>query len=109
MNNIFIKKNQLNIVTNKTTSSVLYKDQVIDNIPEGAINQPDKEKQKIFTEFRWRFYEINNKEYCEISYKEPNKNRQYKNKNGEWVERDEKDIDNKFNQQVKKEYFIYSK
>lgn len=109
MNNIFIKKNQLNIVSNKTTSSVLYKDQVIDNIPEGATNHPDKNKQKIFTEFRWRFYEINNKEYCEISYKEPNQNRQYKNKNGEWVERDENYIDNKFYNQIKKEYFIYSK
>lgn len=109
MNNIFIKKNQLNIVTNKNTSSVLYKDQVIDNIPEGAINFPDKEKQKIYTEFRWRFYEINNKEYCEISYKEPNKQRLYKNKNGEWVERDENDINNKFGNNIKKEYFIYSK
>lgn len=60
-------------------------DDIKKTIPHNATNIPDKELQKTHTEWRWRFYDINNRKMVEISKQELNKDRIFINNTGHWV------------------------
>lgn len=86
---IFVKNKQL-----------LYND-VKSIIPNGSLNKPLKDDNKI--EYRWRFIIYNQNKYVEISKKE-NDYREYKDNNGEWVKRN---IDSRFDKYVVESYYYY--
>ena len=92
--NIFIKSSEL-----------LYSD-VKSTIPKKHnLKQIKNWEDKFNTEYRWRFIEINKKKCVEISRKiKDNTTRDYKNKNGEWVERI---ISYEYDKYVYEEYYCY--
>ncbi len=94
---IFYKKNELPVEYYK-----LDKYSILSTIPEEhyktAQNFPNK------TEWRWRLFNINNRSVIEISYKEPNKEREYLNKYGKWITYEEV---TEFNNYLEDQYYVY--
>jgi hypothetical protein len=90
--NIFIKNKEL-----------LYND-VKAVIPKNSLLIPiDENSRSNKIEYRWRFIEFNGNKSVEIS-RSIDKNREYINKEGEWVKRY---IDSKFDKFVKESYYYY--
>lgn len=127
-NNIFIKKKDINL--NKVQSKKEYKESIEDkieggkekikeeridiyklnlkevkgSIPENSQKKPNKSLSNIMREYRWRFLKVNDKIFTEISYKDPNNERLYKDKYGEWKYSEiSKDYDNN----IIDEYYYY--
>jgi hypothetical protein len=79
---------------------------IIENIPEPYYKKPDIIKRKELIEWRWRFYNIENKKIAEISFYDPTSNKRlYVNSVGDYVERDIPEI---YNQYIIDEYYYYS-
>jgi len=76
------------------------------SIPSNSLNKPDPNLQNTHTEWRWRFFNINDSKKVEISKKDPLTKRQYKLPNGEWIEYD---MDNYYDKYVYKSCYYYSK
>ena len=100
MNSIFIKQSELPSVEHKISNSLL-----INAIPANAYSEEQKELKKYKTEWRWRFLKINDKTVVEISFCEPNKERQYVDKFGKWISYN---VDPMFDQFVTKAYYYYA-
>lgn len=102
--NIFIKQTELSNDQNK--QNIKYsKSEILKSIPEDSVKHIDSELAKTKTEWRWRFFKIQNKnDIIEISFKKPNENRKFINKNGDWINFD---IDNTFDQYVIDSFYHY--
>lgn len=99
---IFIKKKENDDITYTT----ILKEDVLENIPKGATNKKDKDLELTSTEYRWRMIRLPNseKEFIEISYKQPNQKRLFMNHGQKWIEYEK---DSQFDQYVIKEYYFY--
>lgn len=112
-NSIFIKQSEIKtnqrLTTDQTneTCSPLSKKEIMESIPENCLKVQNVDLSKTNAEWRWRFFKFPNKknEVIEMSYKQPNKNRKYINKDGEWVERE---IGDEFDKFVISEYYHYT-
>ncbi len=106
---IFIKQSEIktNSTHNELLDSSLSKKEIIESIPVNYLKNQNEDLAKINAEWRWRFFKFPNKnnEVVEISFKPPNENRKYINKNGEWVERD---ISKDFDKFMISEYYHYT-
>lgn len=102
MNNIFIKQSDSNKNINKNI--ILNKKLLLESMPKTCTNKPDLELVKIKTEWRWRFFKINDIDIVEISYKEPNCDRKYINNKGVWCNYDMDAFYDKF---IVKIYYYY--
>lgn len=72
-------------------------------IPQDCLDYPQIIYQKFYTEYRWRYFKINNEIYIEMSYKEPNKERLFMSPSGEWIEyKIDPELDNFI---IKKKYY----
>lgn len=60
-------------------------DHIMSTIPKDRYTMPQPKLADIYTEWRWRFLDINGKDYVEISRKDSGKDRLYINKNKKWV------------------------
>jgi hypothetical protein len=105
---IFIKKKDQDQDQDDITCTIISKEDFLENIPKGATNKKDKDLELTSTEYRWRILKLPNleKEFIEISFKEPNKARLFMNHAGKWVEYEK---NSQFDQHVVKEYYFYIK
>lgn len=60
-------------------------DDINKTIPQDAQDKPNEILRNKQTEWRWRFYIINDNKYIEMSRKDPDKERQYMDISGEWI------------------------
>lgn len=81
-NGIFKKHEQTNILEPKI---ILNYNEIMKSIPKNAKCNSEEELKNTYIEWRWRFFNINGRKLIEISKKEPNKEREYINNNGQWV------------------------
>jgi hypothetical protein len=72
-------------------------------IPQPNFKEPQLDKLS-YTEWRWRFLNINNKQLVEISFKEPDKPRKYIDKYGRWAALELENYD----QYVVEQYYAYT-
>lgn len=78
---------------------------ILKTIPGEYLSEPDPTKSHK-TEYRWRFLEIDNKEFVEISIKKPNSTeRKYADKYGNWSTKH--CVSPKFDMYVTKQFFYY--
>jgi hypothetical protein len=100
MNNIFVK------LTDKPRQKFKFDNENLKNsIPINALDKSDLNMSKTYIEWRWRIFNIKQKEYVEISYQIPNGKRIFINKYSEWTD---KTPDNDFDNFVIKQYFSYT-
>jgi hypothetical protein len=102
MNNsdIFIKKTEC--IKENTKIS---KNEIINSIPKDSLKTVNLDLAKIKTEWRWRFFKILNKnDIIEISFKKPNENRKYINRNSEWIDYT---LGDEYDQYVVDSYYHY--
>ena len=107
---IFIRKD----ITHKKEESIIFpqeeiiikKDDLSKIIPTDSLEEENQILNKTLTEWRWKLFEINGKSYTEISKKEVDKERLFKNKYGLWVSTSP--IDNNFDEFLVKKYYYYS-
>jgi hypothetical protein len=79
---------------------------ILETIPKESYIKQNKELEKLYTEWRWRFIEMEKNNFCEISYKKPtNSSRFFINKKGKWIEQT---IDPEFDKYVIKTIFYYN-
>jgi hypothetical protein len=96
-----MKKNIFRTINNKTKT--LFKEDILNTLPDIVYNsKQDKFKDKI--EWRWRLYNINSREFIEISKKTETGERIYINNDSKWVNRN---IPNKFNKYIEKDFYAY--
>jgi hypothetical protein len=81
------------------------KENLKNSIPVNALKKPDDNMCKTYVEWRWRIFDINSKEYVEISYKKPNDKKMFINKYSEWTD---KIPDEEFDKCVTIEYYSYT-
>jgi hypothetical protein len=110
-NSIFVKYTDIpndNIKNNKSISEdyKIEKKNILKSIPNNSYNTEQLQLKKTMREYRWKIYKINNKEFIEISYIDPNMKRIYVNKNKEWVEHNEITT---YEQYLIKQYYHYTK
>lgn len=79
---------------------------IVQSIPQTATKQPDSNLSKTCVEWRWRFYNINNRKMIEISKKEPNKERIYMNNSSKWTEYN---LDDSFDKFIVDTHYCYVK
>ena len=97
---VFIKQSEIP----KTKCKLSY-DSIIENIPEPHFKSRIPANKDLI-EWRWRFYNINNKKIVEISYYNPKTNeRTYINSKGEYVKRD---IPKELEVFIIEEYYYYT-
>jgi uncharacterized FlgJ-related protein len=82
------------------------KKEILNSIPENATNHPDEEQKKSKTEWRWRVYKINGKEYIEISFTKNNK-KLFLNHLNKWISFQESELE-KYKNFIVKEYYYYT-
>lgn len=70
---------------NDESQVILSHQDIIKNIPKGAINQPNPILQKTHTEWRWRFFDLEGRKLVEISKLDPKKGRTYMDNTGKWI------------------------
>jgi hypothetical protein len=100
--NIFIKKTELN---NDKETIKYSKSEIMKSIPDNSLKNTNEELSKTKIEWRWRFFKIPNKnDIIEISFKKPNENRKFINKNGDWIDFN---IDDIFDQFVIDSFYHY--
>lgn len=80
MNNIFEK------INNTNERIILSYNEIIESIPKTATDKSDDKKKLKYTEWRWRFFNLNGRKLIEISKKQPNKARMFVDNNGEWID-----------------------
>ena len=97
----------------KNKNNLLSLENVMDSIPKNSLKQENKEllnQGKI--EWRWRFYKINDKRICEISYFDLKINkRTYATKNSIWREYTDNEIieyTDKYKDNIVDQYYFYS-
>lgn len=100
MKSIFIKRGS----KSDTNLQTVNKSDIIKSIPENNYKSEQPELGKIKTEFRWRFFNIKNKKYIEISCKESNGERVFFNNNS-WVPAI---IDPCLEKYIDEEYYYYT-
>jgi hypothetical protein len=101
-NSIFITQDEdTNNITGKPTYTDIY-----DTIPKNKITIPINDwRKKYYTEWRWRFLRIGEKQLAEISYMNYNSNKRvYYNTTGKRVYRD---IPNTFDKYVIQKFYSY--
>lgn len=80
---------------------------ILNTIPSNAVNTPDLFNSRIKKEIRWTFFEFpKNNKYIEISFKKPNENRFFLDKNNKWIENAE-DYTLKYKNYITKIYYAY--
>ena len=106
MDNIFVKQTEES-ENNNDDISVLSKEEILESIPKEALKKKDSNLAKINTEWRWRIFQIPDREntLIEISFKKPNDERMYIGKNGKWVN---SQVGKEFDKFVIDEYYVYS-
>lgn len=94
-------------LNNRTTEKISRKS-IFSSIPKDALLVPNLELRKSHTEWRWRIFDIPNmkSQLVEVSYKKPNENIMYADKNGNWKEAC---VDKSFDNFVIMEFFSYTK
>jgi hypothetical protein len=87
---------------------ILTKLEVMQTIPQNAINIENKIAQQTCKELRWRIFKLPNKknEFIEISYKHPKEERMFLNKNGKWIN---DNIPIEYDIFLINQYYIYEK
>ena len=93
---------------NENAKNKLIYSKILNSIPKNNYGSPQENLlNNGMKEWRWRFMLINGNKLVEISYKEPMKTkRHYLTVDNKWVERN---ISNKFDKCVVKEFYCYSK
>lgn len=81
---------------------------IMEIIPPNSLNKPLVNWQTMYkTEWRWRFLKFSDKKVVEISYTTNTFNKRiYYNKFGQWVERNEESM---FDKYVIEQYYYYTK
>lgn len=100
MSNIFIKLSDM-----PKQKFKFDKENLKNSIPINALDKPNNDMNKTYIEWRWRIFDINGKEYVEISYKKPNDKRMFINKYSEWTD---KTPDEDFDCYITKQYYSYT-
>lgn len=103
--NINTYTNRKSIFSKNNNSITLKMEELQEAIPSNSYDQPNVEYAKTHTEWRWRFFEIGDRRYVEITYKHPDKSRVYKNNHGEWITCE---LDDKWNKYVRYSKYYYS-
>ncbi len=98
--NIFTRKSD-----NKITKYKIKLESLKEIIPVNHLKQKNKDLRKTHTEWRWRLLNINDKTLVEISFKNPEEQRKYMNKKGEYVFYN---LDSKYDGFVEDEFYVYS-
>ena len=75
-----------------TIKQCLSIDDIKNTIPSNAINQPRPNLTKTHTEWRWRFFNINERKLIEMSCKHPEQVRTFMDKDGNWSTTDENEL-----------------
>ena len=70
----------------------LSRNDILEAIPFGSVAVEDTILQKTHTEWRWRFFNINGRKLIEISKKNPCSIRFFLNRDGKWMNYDDKNI-----------------
>lgn len=76
---IFMKCN------NNDTTTILSERNLLSSIPTGAIECENCSLKNTCTEWRWRFFNINEKKMVEISKRHPDGQQLFINNNGKWI------------------------
>jgi hypothetical protein len=94
---IFVKNDEITYVD---------KFQIMNTIPKGAQKcEQSKLIDKGFTEWRWRIYHFDNKDFVEISKKERNVDRIYLSKDRKWIKYS---LPNVYLTKVQDSYYYYA-
>lgn len=80
---VFIKQSSLPKIEHKLNYKYL-----LESIPPDHFKTPQPHLINNKTEWRWRFFIIDNKKFVEISFMEPNKPRLFIDKFGNWITTD---------------------
>lgn len=81
--------------------------EILKSIPKNALNYPNDELKKTNIEWRWRIYNIDDKEYIEISYTKDG-DKLFLNYNNKWIKYIEDKLKS-YENMIVKEYYYYSK
>ena len=83
------------------------KKDIFNSIPKNALDYSDEELKKTNTEWRWRIYNIDDKEYIEISYTKDGK-QLFLNHDNKWISYPENMLKS-YKKSIIKEYYYYTK
>src|SRR5438128_49356 len=86
---------------------ILSYEDILKAIPKNAKKEVDLELQKSHIEWRWRFFNINNRKVVEISKKLPNQSRIYIDNNGNWLNDFEYDPDANLDKYLTDQVYAY--
>jgi hypothetical protein len=105
--NVFMPYSEINKNTN-ISGKITYTD-MLRSIPEGSgeVQMTDWKLTKN-KEWRWRFFEFNNKMYTEISNTDKNGNISYINQYGEIVKKEQHEIGPEYDKYIKKVFYYYT-
>lgn len=94
---IFVKNDEITYIN---------KLQIMDTIPKGSVKvEQTRLINKGFTEWRWRIYHFDNKDFVEISKKEKDTDRIYLSKDRKWIKYSLPDI---YLTKIKDTYYYYA-
>jgi len=82
----------------------LSRTEIYKSIPSDSTHIPDKNLSGKFTEWRWRIFDIEGKIFTEISRNDPNKDRIFLDKTGNWIKYD---MDDSYNKYIIESYYYY--
>lgn len=103
MNSIFAKGDK----QNDFCPLILSYEEIQKIIPANTIDHSDDSKlrSRLYSEWRWRFFDIKGRKLIEISRKYPNKEREYIDNTGKWINYS---IDPSFDEYVVKTKYYYT-
>jgi len=84
---------------------IIKRDQLMNTIPPNTYDCPNNELLGHMIEWRWRFFNINEHQFVEISQKHHNKERLYVDGNGQMIE---KIIGDEWNKYIVDEKYYYT-
>jgi len=84
----------------------LQENEILESIPDDALENEDVKLASQNTEYRWRILELPNREnkIIEISYKNPDEDRLFMSHSGKWIKYDNTE---QFEQYVIRKYYSY--
>lgn len=71
---------------NENCEMVLNINDIMKTIPNNAMTKPNIDMGKIYTEWRWRFFNVKGRKLIEISKKHPHNDRLYVDNTGGWIQ-----------------------
>jgi hypothetical protein len=96
---IFIKQKDI-----KREEHKLEYNEIMNTMPDETYSQEQEDLKQKYIEWRWRFFQIGDKKFVEISSSNAN-NRKYFDKYGRWTD---VHVDPSFNQYLTKQTFYYT-